>query len=159
MVLTQATLLTEAWEPIVTINLTDAGDGMFTGKISVPDLPFRILVNGTVNEATRGLVEFQRLQPNTFTPAYADIVVDTSNSSSFIQMNHQLKIDFTITNHGPRTMVDIEAKDTGGLVYQVGPSSSTFLENNETYIVTVTLFADSSFTSEGKLNGIDNYFC
>ena len=144
-----ATLLTEAWETIRSINMTDSGDGMFTGKSTVPDKPFRVLVKGSYNDITRGATDFERLQASLYIPAYADIVIDGSLSAMIIRIDQEQLIKFRVTNYGPSTSVQLEARDTGGLVRQMTPSTNVTLGTNETATVIVTLFANSSTTAKG----------
>ncbi len=146
----QALLISQTWETLDTALLGDS-DGKFTGSVQVPNEIFRLLLQGTFNDTVLGEVPFQRLQPNVFTPASFEITRSPLDSpTSFLQINHEVSVNFTLANNGPATSFNLVARDTFGLVASVTPSSVT-VDRNESATVAVKLFADPSLATEGSV--------
>jgi hypothetical protein len=144
------TLVNEKFETLEVITLNETGDGAYTGKVVLPKDPFRAMMNGTVKHNSQADPKgFQRLQADSFTPAQLDVTITNEGLSSLIQINRYLRLNFTVSNHGPATSITIEGRDTLGLITQTSPTKY-YLGDGESVKVTVTLFATASKAMDGQ---------
>lgn len=100
--------------PLQAIDLQSADGREFTGAITLPTEPFRVLANGLDESGMR----VQRIWPRLF---HGEVVEVVPPAGETVTAGTQMPVTFTIRNHGPAVRLSLIASDQGGNLVGVEP--------------------------------------
>ena len=100
--------------PLQDVDLQSTGDREFSGAITLPTEPFRVLVTGSDESGHRS----QRIWPGLFHAEPVQIVPPHGETAL---AGTEVPVTFTIRNHGPAVRLSLVASDQRGKVVAVEP--------------------------------------
>jgi hypothetical protein len=100
--------------PLQSIDLQSTDSQEFSGAITLPTEPFRVLVTGRDESGIRA----QRIWPGLF---HGEVVEVLPPAGETITAGTQIPVTFTIRNHGPAVRLSLVSSDHRGKVIGVEP--------------------------------------
>jgi von Willebrand factor A domain-containing protein 7 len=101
-------------QPLQAIDLQSADNLEFRGTITLPTEPFRVLVNGRDESGIRA----QRIWPRVFNGELVEVVPPAGET---VTAGTEMRVTFTIRNHGPAVRLSLVAADHRGRIVAVEP--------------------------------------
>ena len=138
-------LVSLAARPLETIDLQSADGLEFSGPITVPAEPFRVLVNGR----DRSGIPVQRIWPGLFHGELVEVVPPAGHT---VAAGTELPVTFTIRNHGPAVRLSLVSSDHRGRIVPIAPQTLALDAGTEgTAIVRLTVPAGARPGSEAGI--------
>lgn len=132
--------------PLQAVDLQSTDNLEFSGTITLPDEPFRVLVNGRDESGIR----VQRAWPSLF---HGEVVEVVPPGGETVTAGTEMAVTFTIRNHGPAVRLSLVASDQRGKVVAVEPPALELGAGAEGIAtVRLTVPVDTRPTSEASIH-------
>jgi hypothetical protein len=128
------------------LDLQSRGEMEFSGAVTLPTEPFRVLVSATDESGARA----QRIWPGLFHGEVIEVVPPTGET---VKAGTRVPVTFRIVNHGPPVRLNLVASDHRGKVIPVEPATLDLGVSAEgTALVVLTVPADAPPASEVSIH-------
>jgi hypothetical protein len=128
------------------LDLQSRGEMEFSGAVTLPTEPFRVLVSATDESGARA----QRIWPGLFHGEVIEVVPPTGET---VKAGTRVPVTFRIVNHGPPVRLNLVASDHRGNVIPVEPATLDLGVSAEgTALVVLTVPADAPPASEVSIH-------
>lgn len=128
------------------LDLQSRGEMEFTGTVTLPTEPFRVLVSATDESGARA----QRIWPGLFHGEVIEVVPPTGET---VKTGTRVPVTFRIVNHGPPVRLNLVASDHRGKVIPVEPATLDLGVSAEgTALAVLTVPADAPPASEVSIH-------
>ena len=125
-----------------TLDLQSSGETEFSGTVTLPTEPFRVLVSATDESGARA----QRIWPGLF---HGEVIEVVPPAGETVKAGTRVPVTFRIVNHGPPVRLNLVASDHRGKVIPVEPATLDLGASAEgTAMVVLTVPADAEPASE-----------
>ena len=129
-----------------TLDLQSSGETEFSGTVTLPAEPFRVLVNATDESGARA----QRIWPGLF---HGEVIEVVPPPGETVKAGTRVPVTFRIVNHGPPVRLNLVASDHRGKVIPVEPATLDLGASAEgTAMVALTVPADAEPASEVSIH-------
>jgi hypothetical protein len=125
-----------------TLDLQSSGETEFSGTVTLPAEPFRVLVSAIDESGARA----QRIWPGLF---HGEVIEVVPPPGETVKAGTRVPVTFRIVNHGPPVRLNLVASDHRGKVIPVEPATLDLGASAEgTAMVALTVPADAEPVSE-----------
>jgi hypothetical protein len=129
-----------------TLDLQSSGETEFSGTVTLPAEPFRVLVSAIDESGARA----QRIWPGLF---HGEVIEVVPPPGETVKAGTRVPVTFRIVNHGPPVRLNLVASDHGGKVIPVEPATLDLGATAEgTAMVVLTVPADAEPASEVSIH-------
>jgi hypothetical protein len=129
-----------------TLDLQSSGETEFSGTVTLPAEPFRVLVSATDESGARA----QRIWPGLF---HGEVIEVVPPPGETVKAGTRVPVTFRIVNHGPPVRLNLVASDHRGKVIPVEPTTLDLGATAEgTAMVVLTVPADAEPASEVSIH-------
>ena len=129
-----------------TLDLQSSGETEFSGTVTLPAEPFRVLVSATDESGARA----QRIWPGLF---HGEVIEVVPPPGETVKAGTRVPVTFRIVNHGPPVRLNLVASDHRGKVIPVEPATLDLGASAEgTAMVALTVPADAEPASEVSIH-------
>ena len=128
------------------LDLQSSGEMEFTGTVTLPTEPFRVLVSATDESGARA----QRIWPGLF---HGEVIEVVPPPGETVKAGTRVPVTFRIVNHGPPVRLNLVASDHRGKVIPVEPATLDLGATAEgTAMLVLTVPADAEPASEVSIH-------
>jgi len=128
------------------LDLQSSGETEFSGTLTLPTEPFRVLVSATDESGARA----QRIWPGLF---HGEVIEVVPPPGETVKAGTRVPVTFRIVNHGPPVRLNLVASDHRGKVIPVEPATLDLGATAEgTAMVVLTVPADAEPASEVSIH-------
>jgi len=129
-----------------TLDLQSSGETEFSGTVTLPAEPFRVLVSAIDESGARA----QRIWPGLF---HGEVIEVVPPPGETVKAGTRVPVTFRIVNHGPPVRLNLVASDHRGKVIPVEPATLDLGATAEgTAMVVLTVTADAEPASEVSIH-------
>ena len=129
-----------------TLDLQSSGETEFSGTVTLPTEPFRVLVSAIDESGARA----QRIWPGLF---HGEVIEVVPPPGETVKAGTRVPVTFRIVNHGPPVRLNLVASDHRGKVIPVEPATLDLGASAEgTAMVVLTVPADAEPASEVSIH-------
>lgn len=129
-----------------TLDLQSSGETEFSGTVTLPAEPFRVLVSAIDESGARA----QRIWPGLF---HGEVIEVVPPPGETVKAGTRVPVTFRIVNHGPPVRLNLVASDHRGKVIPVEPATLDLGATAEgTAMVVLTVPADAEPASEVSIH-------
>ena len=128
------------------LDLQSSGETEFSGTVTLPTGPFRVLVSATDESGARA----QRIWPGLF---HGEVIEVVPPPGETVKAGTRVPVTFRIVNHGPPVRLNLVASDHRGKVIPVEPATLDLGATAEgTAMLVLTVPADAEPASEVSIH-------